>query len=86
MSQLAELHQWYLGSHAADRFADHSAGSSGIAISAVCTKCGLARVQVIDSLGEQYIDLHGECQGTPAEPSQPQGEWPKVASLSDDGA
>jgi len=45
MSQLAQLHQWHLGSHAADRFADHSAGSSGIAISTVCTTCGLARVQ-----------------------------------------
>ena len=82
MSQ-AQLHEWQLGSHAADRFADHSAGSSGIAISAVCTKCGLARVQVIASLGEQHIDLRGECPGTPLEPGHPQGEWPNISALRD---
>lgn len=84
MSQLAQLHQWHLGSHVADRFADHSAGSSGIAISAVCTKCGLARVHVINSLGEQHIDLRGECPGSPVEPGQRQGEWPHIAALRDD--
>ena len=51
MSQLAQPHLWQLGSHAADRFADHSAGSSGIAISAVCASCGLVRVQVVASMG-----------------------------------
>ncbi len=87
MSQLASLHQWQLGSHAADKFADHTAGSSGIAISAVCISCGLARVQVIASLGEQHIDLRGECPGTPAEPGQHhQGEWPRVSALSDDAS
>ncbi len=87
MSQLAQLHQWHLGTHAADRFADQSAGSSGIAISAVCTKCGLARVQVIDSLGEQHIDLRGECPGTPQAPGEHVGgEWPQVAALRDDAS
>ena len=85
MSQLARQHQWHLGSHAADRFADHSAGSSGIAISAVCTSCGLVRVQVVASMGEQHIDLRGECPGTPQDPGQEaSGEWPQVASLRDD--
>ena len=87
MSQLAQVHQWQLGSHAADRFADHSASSSGIAISAVCTLCGLARVQVIASLGEQHIDLRGECPGMPQEPgTSQQGVWPNVAALRDDGS
>ncbi len=87
MSQLAQLHQWELGSHAADRFADHSAGSSGIAISAVCTKCGLARVQVIASLGQQHIDLRGECPGIPQDPGEhQQAEWPNVAALRDDAS
>ena len=87
MSQLSQVHQWQLGSHAADRFADHSAGSTGIAISAVCTLCGLARVQVVASLGEQHIDLRGECPGIPQEPGDaPQDEWPNVAALRDDGS
>lgn len=85
MSQLAQQHQWQLGSHAADRFADHSAGSSGIAISAVCASCGLVRVQVVPSLGEQHIDLRGACPGTPQEPGQHHGgEWPQVAALRDE--
>ena len=85
MSQLAQQHQWQLGSHAADRFADHSAGSSGIAISAVCASCGLVRVQVVASIGEQHIDLRGECPGTPQAPGEhPRGEWPQVAALGDD--
>jgi hypothetical protein len=85
MSQLAQQHQWQLGSHAADRFADHSAGSSGIAISAVCAACGLVRVQVVASMGEQHIDLRGVCPGTPQEPGEHlRGEWPDVAALSDD--
>ena len=87
MSQLAQSHQWQLGSHAADRFADHSAGSSGIAISAVCPSCGLVRVQVVASMGEQHIDLRGECPGTPQDPGQElSGEWPQVASLRDDAS
>ena len=85
MSQLAQVHQWQLGSHAADRFADHSAGSSGIAISAVCTLCGLARVQVIASLGEQHIDLRGQCPGLPQDPDEHAGgEWPEIGSLSNE--
>ena len=84
MSQLAQHHQWQLGSHPADRFADHSAGSSGVAISAVCALCGLARVQVIATLGDQHIDLRGDCPGTPQEPGEPQqGEWPQIAGLRD---
>lgn len=87
MSHLAQQHQWQLGSHAADRFADHSAGSSGIAISAVCASCGLVRVQVVASMGEQHIDLRGVCPGTPQEPGeQLGGEWPRVAALGDDGS
>jgi hypothetical protein len=87
MSQLSQVHQWQLGSHAADRFADHSAGSSGIAISAVCTLCGLVRVQVVASLGEQHIDLRGECPGIPQDPGESQqGVWPSVAALRDDGS
>ena len=85
MAQLAQHHQWQLGSHAADRFGDHSAGSSGVAISAVCALCGLARVQVIAKEGDQYIDLRGVCPGTPQEPGEPpQGDWPHVAALGDD--
>ena len=84
MSQLAQQHQWHLGSHVADKFGDHSAGSSGIAISAVCALCGLARMQVIATQGDQHIDLRGECPGTPQEPGEPQpGEWPHVAALRD---
>jgi hypothetical protein len=87
VSQLAQLHQWQLGSHAADRFADHSAGSSGIAISVVCASCGLVRVQVVASMGEQHIDLRGECPGTPQEPGEHvRGEWPQVAALGDDAS
>jgi hypothetical protein len=87
MSQLAQQHQWQLGSHAADRFADHSAGSSGIAISAVCASCGLVRVQVVASIGEQHIDLRGECPGTPQEPGgHVHGEWPQVGALRDDAS
>lgn len=87
MSQLAQQHQWQLGSHAADRFADHSAGSSGITISAVCASCGLVRVQVVASMGEQHIDLRGVCPGTPQEPGeQVRGEWPQVAALGDDAS
>ena len=85
MSQLAQQHQWHLASHVADKFGDHSAGSSGIAISAVCAVCGLARVQVIATRGDQYVDLRGDCLGTPQEPGEPrQGEWPYVAALRDD--
>jgi hypothetical protein len=85
MSQLSQYHQWQLGSHAADRFADHSAGSSGIAISAVCASCGLVRVQVVASVGEQHIDLRGECPGTPQEPGEHvRGQWPDIAALRDD--
>lgn len=87
MSQLSQQHQWQLGSHAADRFADHSAGSSGVAISAVCAVCGLARVQVIASLGDQHIDLRGQCPGSPQDPGEHvRGEWPQVAALGDDSA
>jgi hypothetical protein len=87
MSQLAQQHQWQLGSHAADRFADHSAGSSGIAISAVCASCGLVRVQVVATIGEQHIDLRGECPGTPQAPGEHvRGEWPEVGALRDDAS
>ncbi len=85
MSQLAQQHQWQLGSHSADKFGDHSVGSSGVAISAVCALCGLARVQTIATLGDQHIDLRGECPGTPQPPGEPQqGDWPHIAALSDD--
>ena len=85
MSQLAQPHQWQLGSHAADWFADHSAGSSGIAISAVCASCGLVRVQVVASMGEQHIDLRGVCPGTPQEPGpHDRGEWPQIGALRDE--
>ena len=85
MSQLTQAHHWQLSSHAANAFADHTAGSSGIAISAVCAVCGLARVQVIPSLGEQHIDLRGECPGYPQEPGEhAHGEWPQVSALGDD--
>ncbi len=85
MSQLAQQHQWQLGSYSADQFGDHSVGSSGVAISAVCALCGLARVQVIATLGDQHIDLRGECPGTPQPPGEPQqSDWPHIAALSDD--
>ena len=85
MAQLAQQHQWQLGSHVADKFGDHTAGSSGVAISAVCALCGLARVQVIAMEGDQYVDLRGVCPGTPQEPGEPpQGDWPHVAALGDD--
>lgn len=85
MSQLAQQHQWQLGSHSADHFGDHSAGSSGVAISAVCALCGLARVQVIATLGDQHIDLRGVCPGAPQEPGEhPRAEWPHVAALTDE--
>lgn len=87
MSQLAQQHQWQLGSHAAGSFGDHSSGSSGVVISAVCASCGLARVQVIATLGEQHIDLRGECPGTAQEPGERrQGEWPDISALRDDGS
>ena len=77
MSQLAQQHHWQLGSH--------SAGSSGVAISAVCALCGLARVQVITTQNDQYIDLRGDCPGRPQEPGEAQhGAWPHIAALSDD--
>ena len=64
---------------------NHSAGSSGIAISAVCAVCGLARVQVIGTRGDQFVDLRGDCLGIPQDPGEPQqGEWPHVAALRDD--
>lgn len=87
MSQLTQAHHWQLGSHAANAFADHTAGSSGIAISAVCAVCGLARIQVIPSLGEHYIDLRGQCSGSPQEPGElARGEWPQVSALGDDAS
>jgi len=76
MSQLAQQHQWQLGSHATD--------GSGVAISAVCASCGLARVQVISTQNDQHIDLRGDCPGTPQDPGGPeQGVWPKIAGLRD---
>jgi hypothetical protein len=76
MAQLAQQHQWQLGSHATD--------GSGVAISAVCASCGLARVQVISTQDDQFIDLRGVCTGTPQDPGEPeQGDWPHIASLSD---
>jgi hypothetical protein len=74
MSQLAQQHQWQLGSHATE--------GSGVAISAVCASCGLARVQVISTQDDQFIDLRGVCTGTPQDPGEPeQGEWPQIAGL-----
>ena len=77
MSQLAQQHQWQLGSH--------SGGTSGVAISAVCTSCGMARVQVVSTDSDQHVDLRGHCPGTPQEPGEPsQGEWPHIGALRDD--
>ena len=76
MSQLAQQHQWQLGSHATD--------GSGVAISAVCASCGLARVQAISAENDQFIDLRGVCPGTPQDPGEAeQGEWPQIAGLRD---
>ena len=87
MSQLAQEHQWQLGSHAAGNFGDQTSGSSGVVISAVCTSCGLARVQVIATLGEQHIDLRGQCPGTRQEPGEHhQAQWPEIGALRDDPA
>jgi hypothetical protein len=77
MSQLAQQHQWQFGSHAG--------GGSEVAISAVCTSCGLARLQVVSTGSDQHIDLRGSCSGTPQEPGEPpQGEWPHIGALRDD--
>jgi hypothetical protein len=76
MSQLAQEHQWQLGSHRTD--------ANGVAVSAVCISCGLARVQVISTEKEEHIDLRGVCPGTPQEPGESQqGEWPKIGGLTE---
>jgi hypothetical protein len=47
----------------------------------------LVRVQVVASIGEQHIDLRGECPGTPQEPGgHVHGEWPQVGALRDDAS
>jgi hypothetical protein len=76
MSQLAQEHQWQLGSHGTD--------ANGVAVSAVCVSCGLARVQVISTENDQHIDLRGVCPGTPQDPGEAEhGAWPEIGGLRD---
>ena len=87
MSQLTQAHHWQLSSHAASAFADHTVGSSGIAISAACAVCGLARVQVIPRWANSTLAYAVSAWAFPrSQGSTCGGECPQVSALGDDTA